>query len=343
MDFPAWDPVLFDIAGFPIALRWYGLMYVVGFVVAQWIMVRLARARFFPIAPEQAPDLILYCVFGVLLGGRTGYAVFYDHAMLSPAKFVQVWGGGLSFHGGLLGVVIALWLFARKHQLAPLRIADVCALAVTPGIFAVRMANFINGELYGRIVEAGDLLARWGMRFPTDPAALDALHISDTWTMRDKELCIQVAYHHRTWESVQELLSSTDDYGRKIDWQAVRPFLDWETAKAHVPFRHPSQLYEGFGEGILLGLVLLAVWLLTRRRPLKPFSYGAVFLIGYAAVRFCIEFLREPDRQFKSAADPVGRVLLGMTMGQTLCAAMALIGVLMLVFLPKSKPPEAPQ
>src|SRR5258708_3713398 len=99
MDFPAWDPVLIDIPGLPIAIRWYGLMYVVGFIVGQWLLVRLARARFLPVAEDKAPDLVLYLVFGVLLGGRVGYALFYEHDLLSPLKFIRVWAGGLSFHG----------------------------------------------------------------------------------------------------------------------------------------------------------------------------------------------------------------------------------------------------
>lgn len=326
MEFPGWDPVLFDLPG-PIDIRWYGLMYVVGFVVAQWIFVRLARAKFMPVPPEKAPDLILYCVFGVLLGGRIGYALFYDNALLNPLRFVQVWGGGLSFHGGLLGVTVAFILFAKKHQVSKLRLADVCALGVTPGIFAVRMANFINGELYGRITAKGVGLA---MQFPTDPVAFDHLHISDNFEMRDRELCIQVAYGHRTWDSVKDSLSPTDTFGQRIDWSEVHQHLNWDAARVGVPFRHPSQLYEGFGEGIVVGLVLLTTYLLTRKKPLPPGAYGGIFLLAYAGVRFCIEFVRQPDKQFQTAADPIGRVFLGMTMGQLLCAGMVLGGLWML-------------
>ena len=108
MDFPAWDPVLFDFPG-PLDIRWYGLMYVFGFLVGQQILVRLARAGFLPVDPKIAPDLVFYCVIGVMLGGRTGYALFYDttHQLILPWNFVQVWRGGLSFHGGLGGVAVA--------------------------------------------------------------------------------------------------------------------------------------------------------------------------------------------------------------------------------------------
>jgi phosphatidylglycerol:prolipoprotein diacylglycerol transferase len=324
MEFPAWDPVLLDIPGLPIDIRWYGLMYVIGFVCAQWILVRLARAGVLPLKPEQAPDLILYCVFGVMLGGRAGYALFYDHDLLSPIAFLQVWKGGLAFHGGLAGVAVAILLFARRHRQPWLRVGDACALAVTPGILAVRIANFINGELYGRVTQPG---VGWAMRFPTDPAAMGAMHLSESWTMRDRELCIQVAYGHRTWDEIQPLLSTVDEKGRTIQWEQVQQYLHWDAVKEHVPFRHPSQLYEGFGEGLVLGLVLLGLYLLLGNRPRRRGLFGAVFLLGYAAVRFSLEFVRQPDAQF----GPKGTVLLGLTMGQTLSSAMVLGGVLILV------------
>src|SRR5688572_22499400 len=224
MQFPAWDPVLLDIPGLPIDIRWYGLMYVVGFVVGQWLLVRLARAGFFPVRPELAPDLIFYCVFGVMLGGRVGYALFYDHSLLNPLQFVQVWKGGLSFHGGLGGVCVALWLFSRRHSVTWTRTADACVLAGTPGILAVRIANFINGELYGRVTSKDTPFA---MQFPTDPVAKRMLGLQEGWTMRDHELCIQVAYGKRTFADVRPLLSDVDQDGRPIDWDSVAPRLDW--------------------------------------------------------------------------------------------------------------------
>jgi phosphatidylglycerol:prolipoprotein diacylglycerol transferase len=333
MEFPAWDPVLFDIPGLPIDIRWYGLMYVVGFVCGQWILVRLARAGFFPVRPEAAPDLIFYCVFGVMLGGRTGYALFYQHDLLNPLHFVQVWKGGLAFHGGLAGVAVAIWLFCRKHKIGWMRVADACALAVTPGILAVRCANFINGELFGRVTQKG---IGWAMQFPTDEKALRLLGIADAWTMRDRELCIQVAYGKRTFAEVKDLLSRTDDYGQAIDWAAVVPKLDWAKVssmtdvdgKLLVPYRHPSQLYEGLGEGLLVGLLLLVLYLLTRRKPWPHGRYIVVFLLGYAVARWSLERVRQPDPQFGAT----GEVFLGMTMGQTLSTGMIVGAVLILLW-----------
>lgn len=337
MDFPAWDPVLIDIPGLPIDIRWYGLMYVFGFVVGQWILTRLARRGFCPLPPERVADLVLYLVLGVIVGGRLGYALVYDQSLLHPLRLLQLWKGGLAFHGGLVGVMAAFLLFARKHKASMLRLFDSGALAVTPGIFAVRMANFINGELYGRVTGKGVGLA---MQFPTDPEAVRRLHLSDAWSMRDRELCIQVAFGRRTWESVQPMLSQVDEQGHAIQWDKVKPFLNWEAVRDGVPYRHPSQLYEGFGEGLLLGLVLLVLYFALRKRTPRPGFFGGVFLIGYAVVRFCIEFLRQPDRQFTSPTDPIGTVWLGMTMGQLLCVGMALCGVLMIV-LPRRQPAPA--
>jgi phosphatidylglycerol:prolipoprotein diacylglycerol transferase len=332
MDFPAWDPVLLDIPGLPIDVRWYGLMYIVAFVVGQWILVRLARSGFFPVTPQAAADLIFYCVFGVMLGGRLGYALFYseNYALLHPLQFVQMWKGGLAFHGGLAGVGVAAWLFCRKHKVGWARTGDALALATTPGILAVRFANFLNGELYGRVTTKGTGFA---MQFPTDPEAMRLLGMSHAWTMRDRELCIQVAFDKRTVESVQSSLSdAVPDWTpilTKLDgaWWRVKELTD-ASGNPVIPYRYPSQLFEGLGEGLVLGLVLLGVYLATRRRPLRPGTYAVLFLLGYASIRWSLEFVRQPDDVF----GPRGTVLLGMTMGQTLSVALVVLAVLMLAW-----------
>jgi len=333
MEFPAWDPVLLSIPGLPIAIRWYGLMYVVGFVIGQHLLVRLARSGFFPVDPKVAPDLVFYCVIGVMLGGRTGYALFYDQSLLWPWEFIKVWRGGLAFHGGLAGVAVAAWLFARRNGVRWAQVADACVLAGTPGIFAVRMANFINGELYGRITDRSTFGA---MQFPTDPMALRLLGLSDGLSMRDRELAIQVAYGKRTLAEVRDQLSSVDADGAPIPWDAIAPRLDWSkvsqladpAGNPLVPFRHPSQIYEGIAEGLLLGLILWGMYLVLRGRERRPGLFLVVFLVGYAVLRGLLENVRQPDAQF----GPTGEVLFGMTMGQTLSAAMVVGAVLVVVF-----------
>ncbi|MBL8750686.1 MAG: prolipoprotein diacylglyceryl transferase [Planctomycetes bacterium] len=345
MDFPAWDPVLIDIPGLPIDVRWYGLMYVVAFVVGQSMLVRLARAGFFPVSPQAAADLVFYCVFGVMLGGRLGYAIFYSEnfSLLNPLQFVQVWKGGLAFHGGLAGVGVAAWLFCRKYKVGWARTVDALSIAAPPGILAVRIANFINGELFGRVTHKGTGFA---MQFPTDPVATRLLGISDDWTMRDRELCIQVAFGRRSFESVRDLLSSADMHGHPIDWATIGQGLEGKWAivskmvdvhgQPVIPYRFPSQLFEGLGEGLLVGLVMIVLYRLTRSRPLATGRYVAVFLLGYASVRWSLEFVRQPDSQF----GPKGTVLAGMTMGQTLSVGLVVLALAILVW-PRRREPVA--
>ncbi len=291
--FPCWSPVLLELG--PLQIRWYSLGYIIGFVVAHWILVRLARARLFPLPAVRAGDLVFWLVLGVMLGGRIGYCLFYRPELLASWRVIAVWEGGLSFHGGLLGVILATLLFARRHRVPALRLLDCLALAVTPGIFAVRCANFINGELYGRVTDAS---VPWAMRFPTDPVASRLLGIGGEG-MRDREAQLRAAIDNGQWAEVMD----------------------------QVPLRHPSQLYEALGEGLLLGLVLLGVYLWTKRKPLGIGMYGALFMFGYGLFRFLIEDYRQPDEQFRDADDPLGTVWLGLTMGQVLCLSMMLVGV----------------
>jgi phosphatidylglycerol:prolipoprotein diacylglycerol transferase len=165
------------------------------------------------------------------------------------------------------------------------------------------------------------------MRFPTDDRARAVLMLDRIGHKRDEELAIQYAYGKVSWQDIEPSLHSETARGQAIPWAEIRPRLEaWDSLKEEVPFRHPSQLYEAFGEGLLVGLVLLGVYLATRRRPLRPWAYGGLFALGYGVVRFGIEFLRQPDAQFRDVDDELGTVLLGMTMGQTLCAAMIAVG-----------------
>ena len=326
IEFPAWDPVLFDLPG-PIDVRWYGLMYIAGFVVAGWILTRLARDRFLPMEHQQVGDFLVWMLFGVILGGRLGYALFYDQGLADPVRILEIWKGGMSFHGGLIGVVVAFLLYSKRTGLPMLRLGDAAALSVTPGILFVRFANFVNGELYGRKTEASSFLA---MRFPTDGEALRALGIAGLGDTRSKELAIQYATGHVEWSDIRSRLTPTDAAGRDVDWEALRERLDWSTAQEAVSYRYPSQLFEGLSEGLLLGLVLWIVYRVLRPRHLGAGGYGGVFLVGYGVARFLLEYVRQPDSQFTSADDPVGTVFIGMTMGQTLSSVMVVAGLFFL-------------
>jgi phosphatidylglycerol:prolipoprotein diacylglycerol transferase len=159
---PAFDPVAIQIG--PLAIRWYGLMYLVGFGIAYGLgRLRIARGRSGRVTVEMLDDLLFFVVLGVILGGRLGYVLFYKpgYYLEHPAEILAVWQGGMAFHGGFLGVLIAVWWVARKHRLRWLELTDFLAPLVPLALAAGRLGNFINAELWGRVTDVP-----WGMIFP---------------------------------------------------------------------------------------------------------------------------------------------------------------------------------
>lgn len=159
---PQIDPVLLHLG--PLAIRWYGLMYLLGFVAAFFVIKKLAQRRHLPLNSDHISDLLFYIVLGVVLGGRFGYVFFYNFSYYigHPAQIFAVWQGGMSFHGGLIGVIIAVIIYTRRHALQILPMADILAIAATIGLGLGRIGNFINGELWGRVTTVP-----WGMVFPS--------------------------------------------------------------------------------------------------------------------------------------------------------------------------------
>ena len=160
---PQFDPVAFSLG--PLAVRWYGLMYLVAFV--QFILLGRYRIRTRPglLTVEQLDDLLFYGMLGVILGGRLGQVLFYEPAyyLAHPLEILAVWKGGMSFHGGFLGVLAAMGLWSRKHRIAWFDITDFIAPLVPLGLAAGRIGNFINGELWGRVADPS---LPWAMIFP---------------------------------------------------------------------------------------------------------------------------------------------------------------------------------
>lgn len=254
---PTIDPVALQLG--PLAIHWYGLTYLAAFA----LFVGLARWRLHqePYASQVAigawskqdiEDILFYGVLGVVLGGRIGYCVFYSPAyyLMHPLEVLAVWQGGMSFHGGMLGVCVATAWYASKRQRPWLWVTDFIAPCVPTGLAAGRIGNFINGELWGR---AADPSLPWAMVFPQSGTLIA---------------------------------------------------------------RHPSQLYQFLGEGLLLFIVM---WVYARKpRPIGAVS--GVFLMGYGVLRFMAEYFREPDAH-------LGLLALGMTMGQWLCVPMVGMGM----------------
>ena len=162
LPFPAIDPVLIAIG--PFAIRWYALAYIAGIVLGWRLVRRLVQRPGWALTPEAIDDLVFYVTLGVILGGRIGYVLFYQpgHYLTQPLDMLAVWRGGMSFHGGLIGVLVATFLFARRRGFAFFELTDALAVATPIGLFLGRIANFINAELWGR---ATDL--PWGVVFPT--------------------------------------------------------------------------------------------------------------------------------------------------------------------------------
>ncbi len=161
--FPNIDPVIFAVG--PFAIRWYALAYVAGLFGGLWYMRRLVQKPPALMTPEHVDDFFLWAMLGVILGGRLGYVLFYKPAeyFADPITILQTWNGGMSFHGGLLGVILAIMLFARKYKIEQWYISDGVACVMPIGLCFGRIANFINGELWGRV--APDL--PWAMVFPS--------------------------------------------------------------------------------------------------------------------------------------------------------------------------------
>ena len=261
-----------------IGLRWYGLAYVAGFLLGYWLYLWLARRRYTDLPPEQVADFITWAaICGVMLGGRLGYVLFYDlRTMLEhPAQMLRVWEGGMSSHGGILGLVLFTFYWSRRHRVSWTSLGD-CLVVVAPiGLFLVRVANFINGELYGRAAQVA-----WAVQFPGEllerPALAAALGAGGHAETR--ELIEQARTDPATADRLREVLTP----------------------------RHPSQLYEALLEGVVLFTLL---WLLrTRCRVPRGVLTGAFFIL-YAVLRIVGEFFREPDRAWSVGWISAGQFL----------------------------------
>lgn len=273
--YPRIPPDIVDIG--PVTVRWYGVSYVLAFVLAFLVLRDLAKRKRWPVEPDRVADVLFWGILGVFVGGRIGWALFYALSSGSLQNFwqiVKVWEGGMSFHGGLAGVVVAYLIYVKRAGKPLGQFFDGLALAAPLGIACVRFGNFVNAELYGRVWDG-----LFAMRFPR--------------------------YEH---------------FGGPAHWETARATNTAEPLWTEL--RHPSQLYEALGEGILMYFFLR--WLMLRV-GVGGGRIAATFLVGYGLVRTLIEFVREPDAPLKDATGI-------LTRGQQLSLGMILAGLAVFVF-----------
>lgn len=257
--------------GETIGIRWYGVAYLAAFAAAYFVYLRLAKRGFSVIPAVKVGDFITGCaVFGVLLGGRLGYMLFYDFERFlhNPLLLFRVWEGGMSAHGGILGVVLYTLWYAWKHNVNWPGLGDNLVVGAPLGLFFGRMANFINGELYGRLTSVP-----WAMKFP-------------------KEI------YELPLETQRNVLQAAQEAaGRPLDIEGIlavvphSPTVKDAVADFLTP-RHPSQIYEGLLEGLFLFAVL---WLLRTKVRVANGVLTGVFFVGYGVLRSLGEIFRHPD------------------------------------------------
>src|SRR3989440_1473851 len=262
------DPFIFRFWD-NVGPRWYGFAYVLAFVSAYFIVRLLSKRRYCDLPPEHVSDFITWtALFGVLLGGRIGYVLFYKPEMLrEPLSILRVWEGGMASHGGMIGILAVSFYYARRHKLPWTNLGDALVVTAPIGLFFGRCANFINGELYGRATNGA-----WAVQFPKEvledsyvkDRAVTAAQTIDP-SLIDPEQIIQATRHN----------SQLHDALRRI----LTP-------------RHPSQLYEALFEGVVLFTIL---WFVRTRMRQPNGVLTGLFFILYAIFRIICENFREPD------------------------------------------------
>ncbi len=289
---PDIDPVLIHLG--PVAIRWYALAYVAGIVLGWLYAGRLLKRTELwpgnkpPLSADQLDDLILWLTGGVILGGRIGYILAYDASIIwqKPLDVFKIWEGGMSFHGGFTGVLLAAVLWSRRNGVGfagALSLGDLLATVAPIGLFFGRIANFINGELWGRVTQVP-----WGMVFCN-------------------------SYIRKQYEETYHGLCPAGELPR-----------------------HPSQLYEALGEGLIMFFLL---WFLGQRlyKFKRPGLVMGVFIMGYGIIRIGVEMVRNPDEQMLGFFKTV------ITMGQLLSIPMVVGGAWLIWRAMKSDvPPAAP-
>ena len=310
------SPFLLRISG-EFGLRWYGLAYIAGFIIAGQMMARLVKTGRSPLARQQIDpnSLLTAMVLGVIVGGRLGFAVFYQpHVLWTFDSSFPFWEllaihkGGMASHGGMLGVLGASIWFVKKNKLDiydTLHVADLAAFCATPGLFLGRLANFVNAELWGEPVGAQSA-PWWSVKYPNE---MLPGHPDSVPTVVSK---VASAFPNESATSIHTKLIEGDQTVRDIATPLLTPY--W-----------PSQLIQAFAEGPFLATILCIAWW----RPKRPGTITAFFLCCYGPLRLITEMVRQPDIGIERT--------LGFSRGQILSLGMVLAGTVLFFLIRKSQ------
>lgn len=307
-------------------IRWYGLSYLIGFFIAFLLLRRVVRVGVSTLKPEMVGDLVLTLAVGVVIGGRLGYCLFYQPRLLGFIDHAPYWGvlamneGGMASHGGIIGGIVATWWYARRHKHSWPHLLDLFAFGAPLGLFFGRVANFVNGELYGRPVGTGSIAMHWGVRFPqemlqwnpnipADNMKIDAVWPALNFLPEIKNGDVFASWHEQALALIRAIQEGNIDVSRLVE-----PALT---------VRHPSQIYAALLEGLVLFAVLFWLW----RKPQKPLIIGGAFCLVYGLVRIADEFFRMPDAHIANQEFAVT----GITRGQWLSIILALVGLVLIV------------
>jgi len=306
------DPFVFQITE-TIGLRWYGVAYIAGFFTA-WLIFRwMAKSKFSTLRPESAGDLVFACVLGVLVGGRLGYGLFYDPSMFITFTSAFPWWeaasihhGGMSSHGGIAGVLVTFVVWGRKNNIDALHLLDIGSICTTPGLLYGRLANFVNGELWGNPLprEAQTDSPWWSVKYPSE--------ITDIWLVNPPQYSEQIGVVDTLQASV---IGGTSFYSNVVTQMIAGNNEVIQTVQPVLTAWYPSQLFQAFAEGPMLLAILVVLWW----KPRKPGVISGWFLLVYGLMRICTEAYRQPD---------VGvELIVGLSRGQLLSVCMVVAGV----------------
>lgn len=278
----SFGPFVFRIGG--EGPRWYGLSYVLSALVGFWLYRHLAKRGYTDVAPEKVADFITWTgLFGVLLGGRVGWILFYGikEQHDNPWWMLEVWKGGMSSHGGILALVLVTYVLSRRWKISWTSIGDTLCVVATTGLFLVRCANFINGELIGK---PADVSLPWAVQFPRE--------LLDTEIGREEIGPMVSGALQRPLGDIVETIPRNAETNRVL-------------AESLTP-RHPSQIYEALLEGVLMFAVL---WFMRTRCRVPRGVLTGTFFILYATVRIIGEMFREPDPAWAVGSFSAGQFL----------------------------------